>query len=335
MNLVAKEAPILSERGCALVLSREAGAADELGADALLVNPFDVSGTAQALHEALCLEEGERYARSDRLATISGTQPALRLAAQPAGRPRREALRRSGERLGEPAQEGGDGRWAVEHEVGGFGSPRFLDADALATSRALVTPAVRSRLNASKAGRSPASSPMNRTTRGRRSATRARYGLALSRPGSAQLQDEPPRPDDQSRAGRDTLHAGTKPIQRKRGLGGRSGVDGNRVALVLEVRTRLCGHQLDQRGPGRGEPGRRLRVDDRATGPTLGAVPPEHEQTTHTCRASPRTTTSRTGRPVSTTSPPSRPDIEASAWIAPGCGNARVGSVTTGASVPS
>ena len=43
MNLVAKEVPVLSERGCAVVLSVEAGAADELGADALLVNPFDVS----------------------------------------------------------------------------------------------------------------------------------------------------------------------------------------------------------------------------------------------------------------------------------------------------
>ncbi|HTX28307.1 MAG TPA: trehalose-6-phosphate synthase, partial [Streptosporangiaceae bacterium] len=53
MNLVAKEGPILSDRGCALVLSREAGAAAELSADALMINPFDVSGTAQALHEAL------------------------------------------------------------------------------------------------------------------------------------------------------------------------------------------------------------------------------------------------------------------------------------------
>jgi trehalose 6-phosphate synthase len=47
MNLVAKEGPILSERGCALVLSREAGAAAELSA-ALMVNPYDVSQTAAA-----------------------------------------------------------------------------------------------------------------------------------------------------------------------------------------------------------------------------------------------------------------------------------------------
>jgi len=37
---------ILSERGCALVLSREAGAAELIGARALLVNPYDVTATA-------------------------------------------------------------------------------------------------------------------------------------------------------------------------------------------------------------------------------------------------------------------------------------------------
>ncbi|MGH3125751.1 MAG: alpha,alpha-trehalose-phosphate synthase (UDP-forming), partial [Streptosporangiaceae bacterium] len=45
MNLVAKEGPILAGRGCALVLSTEAGAAAELGPQAILVNPFDVSQT--------------------------------------------------------------------------------------------------------------------------------------------------------------------------------------------------------------------------------------------------------------------------------------------------
>ena len=53
MNLVAQEGPVLSERGCALVLSREAGAAATLAADALLVNPYDVTETADALHRAL------------------------------------------------------------------------------------------------------------------------------------------------------------------------------------------------------------------------------------------------------------------------------------------
>ncbi|MFI7424384.1 trehalose-6-phosphate synthase [Nonomuraea sp. NPDC049684] len=66
MNLVAKEGPVLSPR-CALVLSREAGAAAELGPYALVVNPYDVSGTADALHQALVMPEDERRRRRDRL----------------------------------------------------------------------------------------------------------------------------------------------------------------------------------------------------------------------------------------------------------------------------
>jgi trehalose 6-phosphate synthase len=69
MNLVAMEGPILSDRGCGLVLSREAGAASLIGDSALLVNPFDVAATAQALHTALCMPAAERRRRSD---AISG-----------------------------------------------------------------------------------------------------------------------------------------------------------------------------------------------------------------------------------------------------------------------
>jgi trehalose 6-phosphate synthase len=77
MNLVAKEGPILSPR-CALVLSREAGAAAELGSDSLLVNPFDVSGTAAALHEALILPEDERAKRCARLREAATALPPRR-----------------------------------------------------------------------------------------------------------------------------------------------------------------------------------------------------------------------------------------------------------------
>jgi trehalose 6-phosphate synthase len=75
MNLVAKEGPILSDRGCALVLSREAGAAAELSADALMINPFDVSGTAQALHEALLMPDSERKRRARSLALAASAVP--------------------------------------------------------------------------------------------------------------------------------------------------------------------------------------------------------------------------------------------------------------------
>jgi trehalose 6-phosphate synthase len=78
MNLVAKEGPVVSERGCALVLSRETGAAAELGANALMVNPFDVAGTAQALHEALIMADSERRRRAASLAQAAAALPPAR-----------------------------------------------------------------------------------------------------------------------------------------------------------------------------------------------------------------------------------------------------------------
>jgi len=71
MNLVAQEGPVLSQRGCAVVLSREAGAAATLAADALLVNPFDISETADALHQALAMTDAERQRRSAGIATTA------------------------------------------------------------------------------------------------------------------------------------------------------------------------------------------------------------------------------------------------------------------------
>ncbi|MCW2496083.1 trehalose-6-phosphate synthase [Jatrophihabitans sp.] len=67
MNLVVLEALTISDRSPAIVLSRETGAAEVLGDDALLVNPFDVSATAHALHDALLMELDERVARAERM----------------------------------------------------------------------------------------------------------------------------------------------------------------------------------------------------------------------------------------------------------------------------
>ncbi len=64
MNLVAKEyvAAQDPEDPGALVLSCFAGAAQEL-TDALLVNPFDIDGVAEAIHEGLAMPREERIAR--------------------------------------------------------------------------------------------------------------------------------------------------------------------------------------------------------------------------------------------------------------------------------
>ncbi|MCX4691877.1 trehalose-6-phosphate synthase [Streptomyces sp. NBC_01408] len=75
MNLVAKEIPVVSEAGCVLVLSTGAGAYQELRADALTVNPFDVTETAEALHAALSMPDEERAGRTQRLAAAATALP--------------------------------------------------------------------------------------------------------------------------------------------------------------------------------------------------------------------------------------------------------------------
>ncbi|MET9307547.1 trehalose-6-phosphate synthase [Streptomyces cellulosae] len=78
MNLVAKEVPVVSDGGCALVLSQEAGAHEELGEDAITVNPYDVVQTAEALHEALSMRPEDRTERSKRLAAAATALPPAR-----------------------------------------------------------------------------------------------------------------------------------------------------------------------------------------------------------------------------------------------------------------
>lgn len=75
MNLVAKEVPVVSDEGCVLVLSREAGAWEELGEDAVVVNPYDVTGTAEALHAGLTMPVEERAERTKRLAAAATALP--------------------------------------------------------------------------------------------------------------------------------------------------------------------------------------------------------------------------------------------------------------------
>jgi trehalose 6-phosphate synthase len=62
LNLVAKEAPLVNARDGVLVLSREAGAFEELGRWVVPVDPLDVDGQARALGRAIELPAGERRA---------------------------------------------------------------------------------------------------------------------------------------------------------------------------------------------------------------------------------------------------------------------------------
>lgn len=81
MNLVAKEfvAARHDEQGV-LILSRFTGAAREL-LDSVLVNPYDIEYTADAICHALELDPGERAARMRRLRKVVKEQNIYRWAA--------------------------------------------------------------------------------------------------------------------------------------------------------------------------------------------------------------------------------------------------------------
>ncbi len=68
MNLVAKEYCACSiEEDCGLILSEFAGAAAQLQGGALLVNPYDIEGVANAIWRAFTMHPAERRARMRRL----------------------------------------------------------------------------------------------------------------------------------------------------------------------------------------------------------------------------------------------------------------------------
>lgn len=64
MNLVAKEGPLLNGNDGVVVLSREAGAWDELSPSVLGINPFDLTDTARALDAALAMPDADRAERA-------------------------------------------------------------------------------------------------------------------------------------------------------------------------------------------------------------------------------------------------------------------------------
>lgn len=65
MNLVAKEGVLVNQRDGVLVLSEHAGVFYELGEHALIVSPFDIHSTAEALHHALTMPVEERHERAE------------------------------------------------------------------------------------------------------------------------------------------------------------------------------------------------------------------------------------------------------------------------------
>ncbi len=70
MNLVAKEGALCNTRDGVLVLSENAGSYEELGPQALGINPFDIDQTAEALHAALTMPKRYRSNRARQLRQI-------------------------------------------------------------------------------------------------------------------------------------------------------------------------------------------------------------------------------------------------------------------------
>jgi trehalose 6-phosphate synthase len=97
LNLVSKEAPLVNERDGVVVLSENAGSHEELAPWTLTVNPLDVLGQAEALHEALSLDPAERRERAEGLrAHLCEHDLARWLAGQLAALDGAAAARRSG-----------------------------------------------------------------------------------------------------------------------------------------------------------------------------------------------------------------------------------------------
>jgi trehalose 6-phosphate synthase len=108
MNLVAKESVLVGERNPVLVLSETAGAAEQLAADALVVAPADIAGTAEQLRRALQMPAAERQQRLRRLRLSVRHEDvrwwldrqlrdiaAIRAGVQPPSRRLRDTLRRA------------------------------------------------------------------------------------------------------------------------------------------------------------------------------------------------------------------------------------------------
>lgn len=70
MNLVAKEGALVNQKDGVLVLSENAGVFYELGEQALTVSPFDIYGTANALHQALTMPPEEKRKRAESLRAL-------------------------------------------------------------------------------------------------------------------------------------------------------------------------------------------------------------------------------------------------------------------------
>ena len=224
MNLVAKEAPIVSERGCALVLSREAGACAELGQDALVVNPYDVTATARAMYEGLTMPRAERARRCAALARAGAALPPARWLAD-----QLDALSCS-PAASQPSRSTTPAGPSTTRSAAAASS--VTSAEPLHTATPGM-PWPRSSPRARNAGRSPRSSPQNSTTREARSEITALSAAPLSIPRGRSSITIRPGWASRPSASASRSSGGAQQPQRRVRVGGPPGVHRDRVALVL------------------------------------------------------------------------------------------------------
>ena len=251
LNLVAKEGSLLNAVDGVLVLSHEAGAWEELSEAALGVNPFDVSGTADALHRALSW-----IPRS-----AGAGPPACGRWCWPA--PPRTGWTTSSPRRAQPLAAPDAAAWSPAARAEPPprpgrrppGPPRAATSGGLSSSttatRTTATPCAASSAAAAKAGRSPRSSPKTATARmpcGQRSDHRPL--VHVERAAAARATGGPDAPADP----RVLLPGAGEAVDPGTRLGGVAPVQGHRQALGLDVDARRAPR------PGRRPPPRRPRL---------------------------------------------------------------------------
>jgi trehalose 6-phosphate synthase len=96
LNLVASEGPIVNNSDGVLVLSRDAGAFEELGGSALEIHPYDVVAGADVLARALSMDPAERRERASALRDRAGSNSPARWLEQLVSHARPSATRPPG-----------------------------------------------------------------------------------------------------------------------------------------------------------------------------------------------------------------------------------------------
>lgn len=61
MNIVPKEASAVNQKEGVVILSEKAGCFEELKDNVLVVNPFDITQTAEAYHDAIIMDKNEKH----------------------------------------------------------------------------------------------------------------------------------------------------------------------------------------------------------------------------------------------------------------------------------